>query len=80
MSYADRDWSNGHSYEKLNFEKKGINSPTEYWIHQKEMKRIHINHSLKLIGTDDPKELISKGYQKITNSGSIKYIKFLSKI
>lgn len=79
MSYADCDWSNGHSYERLNFEKTGTIPPTEYWIHQKEMNRIHTSHSKKMLGTDIDQEIISKGYQKIVNSGSIKYIKFLSK-
>ncbi|MDB4835288.1 hypothetical protein OAH12_01750 [Cyclobacteriaceae bacterium] len=79
MSYADRDWSTGKSYEKIGFNKIENTPAISFWIHQKEMKRIFQHQAFSQLGTDDEKTLINKGYQKITNSGNIKYIKFLSK-
>lgn len=77
MSYADRDWSNGHSYEKLGFSKISNTPASSFWIHQKDLIRIYPHLAYTQLGSDDENELLSKGYQQIVNSGNIKYIKFL---
>ena len=78
MSYADRDWSNGKSYERLGFERIENTPPTSFWVHQKEMERIYSHQTFIKLGTEDEQLLFKKGYQKIVNSGNYKYIKFLS--
>jgi hypothetical protein len=65
MSYADRDWSNGRSYEKLGFMKIEITSPQSFYLNLKTSKRSTINL---------PPE---NEYLKIFNTGSIKYIKYI---
>ncbi len=65
MSYADRDWSDGRSYDKLGFTKNENNLPQSFYINLKTLERSPIN----LLSEDE--------YLKIFNTGSIKYIKYV---
>jgi hypothetical protein len=67
MSYADRDWSDGRSYDKLGFIKMEISEPQTFYIKLKTLERLPLNRL-----TDDK-------HLEIFNAGSIKYIKFLDK-
>lgn len=80
MTYADRDWSLGKSYERLGFSRIKNTPSQDFWIHQKELNRVYPQGLVKKLGSEDETYLFSKGYQKISNSGNIKFIKFLSKI
>jgi hypothetical protein len=63
MSYADRDWSDGRSYEKLGFSKIENSSPQTLYINLKTLERLPLNWL-----TDDK-------HLEIFNAGSIKFIK-----
>ena len=65
MSYADRDWSDGRSYEKLGFTKIENSIPQSFLINLKTLERLPVNG------------LIDDNHLKIFNAGSIKYIKYL---
>ncbi len=65
MSYADRDWSDGRSYDKLGFTKIETSEPQIFYINLKTLERLSLNWL-----TDDE-------HLEIYNAGSIKYIKFL---
>ncbi|MDR1056104.1 MAG: hypothetical protein LBL90_09885 [Prevotellaceae bacterium] len=89
MSYADRDWSIGTSYEELGFQKIEYTMPQMFWIHPDELIRYYprrLPHSIienfqaqnEIKIMDD--YLLSKGYLKIFNVGNIKYILNLKKL
>ncbi len=63
MSYADRDWSDGRSYDKLGFTKIENTSPQPFYLNLKTLERSTIN-----LPTQNERP-------KIFNTGSIKYIK-----
>lgn len=65
MSYADRDWSDGRSYDKLGFIRIQNSLPQSFYINLKTFKR------LSTISLTDNQ------YLKIFNTGSIKYIKYV---
>jgi hypothetical protein len=65
MSYADRDWSDGRSYDKLGFTKIENTLPQNFFIKPKTWERLP---------TDS---FVENEYLKIFNTGSIKYIKYL---
>ena len=65
MSFADKDWSDGRSYDKLGFVKIENSLPQSFYINLKTLKRLPVISS-----TDNE-------YLKIFNTGSIKYIKYV---
>ena len=65
MSYADRDWSDGRSYEKLGFTKIGITEPQTFFVDNCTLERLPING------------LTKNKYLEIFNTGSFKFIKYL---
>jgi hypothetical protein len=72
MTYADRDWSNGRSYEKLGFTRLEQTEPQSFWVHPGEWIRYYPNH---LPGGLMENEMPGKGYIPVYNSGSIKFVK-----
>jgi hypothetical protein len=64
MSYADRDWSDGRSYNKLGFMKIGNSLPQKFYINSITLKRVSHNEV---------------NFIKIFNAGSIKFIKTITK-
>lgn len=80
ISYADRRWSCGNLYEKLNFEFCGYTNPN-YW-YAKQNKRLHRSNFTKnrLVKSGFPKELTEKdimnnnGYSRIYDCGNLKFI------
>jgi hypothetical protein len=67
MSYADRDWSDGRSYDKLGFLKIENTLPQTFYINLRTLERLPINR------------LTDEKYIEIFNAGSIKFIKTISK-
>lgn len=65
MSYADRDWSDGRSYDKLGFTKIENSTPQTFYINFNTLERLPINSQI------DDKHL------KVSNAGSIKFIKYV---
>ena len=65
MSYADRDWSDGRSYDKLGFTKIENTSPQSFYLNLTSQLRFSMN------------ELTKDEDLKIFNTGSIKYIKYV---
>jgi hypothetical protein len=62
MSYADRDWSDGRSYEILGFERIGTTDPQLFMLENKTFRRYSM------------KEDLEKSTM-IFNAGSIKFIR-----
>jgi hypothetical protein len=80
MSYADRDWSNGKSYERLGFDFIEKTPPTTFWVNLKTNTR-HFEHILsKEIGIEGDRlhlHLNQNDYLRIENSGNLKFIKHI---
>jgi hypothetical protein len=68
MSYADRDWSDGRSYDKLGFLKIENSLSQTFYINLKTLERHPINWL-----TDGTTQL------EIFNAGSMKFIKTITK-
>lgn len=73
MSYADRDWSDGRSYETLGFTKIENTEPQYFWLDPLTQQRYTLQRH-----TGSEQELIKRGFIKIFNAGSIKYLKLLN--
>ena len=65
MSYADRDWSDGRSYDKLGFTKIENSLPQFFHLNLNTLKRLTVNYP------NNSNQL------EIFNTGSIKYIKYI---
>jgi hypothetical protein len=71
MSYADRDWSDGNSYEQTGFELIGTTSPQDFWVNGHSFERI----------TSRQKELQNNhgDFIEVHNFGNLKYLLNLKK-
>lgn len=67
MTYADRDWSDGKSYEKLGFQRITTTPPQGFWLDEKLLIRYYENKI-----NDHEKA----GMKPVFNAGNIKFIKF----
>ena len=67
MSYADRDWSDGRSYEKLGFVKIENSLSQVFYLNPETNERF------------SNKVFIDYDYLEIFNAGSIKFIKMITK-
>ena len=70
MSYADYDWSDGRSYEKLGFTFIEKTVPNQFLLNRTSLQRRSSNQ--ENVSTED--------YLTIWNAGSLKYIKTFEKI
>jgi len=77
MTYADKDWSDGATYQKLDFELVSELAPIAFWIDINTLNR-YTEGTIpeSLIGLTD-EERQEQGYFKHFNSGSLKYVKTL---
>ncbi len=71
MTYADRDWSNGHSYEQLGFKHIENTMPQTFLVHPHEMLRLYPHRLPPGLSETD---LLEKGYCRIYNAGNKKYV------
>lgn len=67
MTYADRDWSDGRSYERLGFERMGAVPPHAFWVNPNTWERHYADRLLP----DD----IGLHWVKVYNSGNWKFVK-----
>ncbi|MDR0737754.1 MAG: hypothetical protein LBF39_01625 [Prevotellaceae bacterium] len=74
MSYADRDWSTGWSYEQLGFTFAGNTPPQAFLIHPDEQIRYYPH---RLPNGTTAETLRRKGYFTIYNAGNKKYVKLM---
>ncbi|GAB3911905.1 hypothetical protein GCM10028803_54300 [Larkinella knui] len=74
MTYADRDWSTGRSYEKLGFTRLEQTKPQHFWVRPGEWIR-HYPTFLPAGFTEN--EMPANGYSPVYNAGSIKFLKIL---
>lgn len=79
ISYADRSWSNGNLYENLGFKLEHRTNPNYYYVVNDVRKNRYNFRKDKLIklGFDSNKSeskiMKERGYNKIYDSGSLKY-------
>jgi hypothetical protein len=66
MTYADRDWSSGGSYEKLGFEFVEAITPQQFWINSRTFERQY--------ATRMPSDQLTLDWVKIKNLGSWKFL------
>jgi len=75
FSYADRRWSNGNVYYRLNFNLDNITKPNYWYV--KDIKRIHRFNLRKR--PDEPKDITEavlrsqEGYHRIYDCGHLKF-------
>jgi len=67
MTYADRDWSDGKSYEQLGFERLGITPPQTFWVNLTTWERHYYDRL--------PTENNTTDWVKVYNSGNWKFLK-----
>jgi len=72
MTYADHDWSDGRSYERLGFERQTLTEPQQFWVKPGEWIRYY-PHRLPNGLTES--RLPELGYVPVYNAGSIKFVK-----
>jgi hypothetical protein len=74
MTYADRDWSNGRSYEKLGFTRLEETAPNQFWVRPGEWMR---HYPGQLPGGLTDSGMADSGYIPVYNAGSVKFVKIL---
>jgi len=67
MTYADRDWSDGRSYERLGFDRLGSTSPQTFFVNPNSMER---HYTERLEESEIPSDWIT-----ISNAGNWKFLK-----
>ncbi len=67
MTYADRDWSDGRSYERIGFERIGATPPQAFYVNPATFER---HYAERLKETAVPAEWI-----KVYNAGNWKFLK-----
>lgn len=85
MSYADKDWSLGKGYEKLNFVKTDETDPIYFYLDQQTLKRYaphrlpkNILQSFKTQHSLNLNEFLTElNYIKVFNTGNLKYHLYL---
>lgn len=70
MTYADLDWSEGGSYQRLGFETADDTPPQEFWLDTHSLIRYYPHRLPERIAPD-------QSLVKVYNSGSRKYIKLV---
>jgi hypothetical protein len=85
ISYADRRWSKGNLYEKLNFKLISISSPN-YWYFKlgkinRESRIKYQKHKLKLLldnyddNLTEHENMLNNKFHRIYDSGNLVYLK-----
>lgn len=72
MTYADLEWSNGHSYQTLGFTPQGDTPPQDFWVDPATLERYYPHRLPDGITTENARE---HGFVKIKNAGSRKFVK-----
>lgn len=85
MSYADKDWSLGKGYDKLNFVKTSETDPIYFYLDQQTLKRYVVHRLPKNIlqsfkdqnSLNLDEFLTHSNYIKVFNTGNLKYHLYL---
>ena len=74
MTYCDSDWSNGHSYEKLDFEV--ITQPQEsfYYIDKTTYERLSIKKIRRMYSSLSP-DFLNKNFYYLRTKGNYKFLR-----
>ena len=85
MSYADRDWSLGKGYDKINFSLSETTEPailylftqtnTRYFPHRLPKALLNEFKAQNILNFDD--FLAAKGFVKLFNTGNLKFHLYL---
>lgn len=70
MTYADKEWSEGQSYERIGFEQTGQKDHIEMWLTPDQFR----TYKKRLPALSD-KDLYQNGYGKVYSAGNIKFNK-----
>jgi hypothetical protein len=73
MTYADLEWSDGRSYQRLGFQEKGRIAPRKAYVNPGNMLRTHRKPEPGESQQNSPIE-----YLTVYNLGSIKYVKTIN--
>jgi hypothetical protein len=74
MTYVDREWSDGRTYQKLGFAIVAETEPQKFWLSPQKDERV----TDKLLSKDkSASQLLSEGWIRINNLGNLKLVKFL---
>jgi hypothetical protein len=74
MTYVDREWSDGGTYQKLGFNIVDRTPPQKFWISPENYKRV----AEKVISKNKSAgQLLDEGWTKFNNLGNLKLVKFL---
>lgn len=71
MTYADRDWSYGHSFQKLGFNLVDKTDPVQFYINKDSFERLTEKQYLQKVNKSPD---CSKDYIQVQNTGNLKYI------
>ncbi len=71
MSYADREWSDGNSYQQTGFELIGTTPPQSFWVNPLTFDR--------LTGRQKAIEATTDNFIEVQNVGNLKYLLNLKK-
>ena len=74
MTYVDREWSDGRSYQNLGFKKVAITPPQRYWLAKDANERL-LEKNLSKSQRQEKEE--SEGWRLMTNLGNLKLVKYL---
>ena len=74
MTYVDREWSVGKSYQKIGFKIDSYSSPQVFWLSPDDCIRYY---SAELFKTKTREQLQEAGWRSIENLGNIKLVKFI---
>ncbi|WP_291203014.1 hypothetical protein [Dyadobacter sp.] len=73
MTYADLEWSDGRSYQRLGFEERGSTPPRKAYVELANMRRVRTREEAGQSACQPP-----VAYLTIYNLGSIKYVRTIN--
>jgi len=75
MSYADLEWSDGGVYRALGFKEAGRRAAVDFYVDTESWERISVRKLSNDRKYRDSEALQGSRYRKMTNLGSVKYLK-----
>ncbi|GAB2771003.1 hypothetical protein GCM10027275_12150 [Rhabdobacter roseus] len=73
MTYADRDWSSGHSYRHLGFLVDSATPPQLFWLDLLTLRR---HDPQRLVGTKLVPSTPPPGFLPVYNRGNLKFVRY----
>ena len=75
MTYADKDWTDGNSYQQVGFIKAGETAPQLFWIDHHTFVRYHDRTLPAIVKDEAAAQRLDAGFIPVYNSGSIKMVR-----